>query len=249
MKCFAGKTILIADSHLSGDEEEKKVFFRMLADIRESAPGCIVFLGDIFELWIALSGYENELHREFLEFCREGRKQFPIYFIEGNHEFYVRNHREDFTAVDSLKIALGKSLFLHGDTINKADWKYASLRLLIRNIFTSFFLRLLALSWGVEAVNRIRLILKSSNKAHKSRFPYEASGIFLRELSAARNPGITRLFTGHFHTFHKMEYEGIRLFTIPAWDMEKCTIGIWDEEKDSLQIFSKRDGSEKSGQD
>ena len=248
MKCFAGKTILIADSHLSGDEEEKKVFFRMLAEIRESTPKCIVFLGDIFELWIALAGYENELHREFLAFCNEVKNEFPIYFIEGNHEFYLRHHRKKFTLVDSGKIALGKSLFLHGDTINKADWKYASLRLLIRNFLTSFFLRLLVLSWGVEAVNRIRLILKPSNKTHKSRFPYEASEIFLRELSASRNKKITRLFTGHFHTFHKMEFDGIRLFTIPAWDMEKCTVGIWDEEMDSLQIFSRKDGSRTSGQ-
>lgn len=244
MSLFTGKTVLIADSHLSGEEEEKRLFFRMLEKIRKDAPERLVFLGDIFELWIALPGYETPLQKEFLSFCKEAKKEFPISFVEGNHEFYVKyNCKKAFTCVHDRILPMGEdALLIHGDTVNKADWKYASLRILIRNCVTSFLLRLLSLTWGVETADRIRLILKPTNKTWKTRFPEEAFAASLEKLPEKKR-GKT-IFTGHFHSYNHLTVNGTEIHTIPAWDMEKALIGLWDGREKKLEILSLQERGE-----
>lgn len=235
---FAGKTIFIADSHLTEREEECALFFRMLDSFRKDPPAALVFLGDIFELWIALGGYETPLQRKFRAFCREAGASFPVYFIEGNHEFFPSSTcRKDFSFVDAGSLPFGKNaLLIHGDTVNRADWKYASLRILTRNPVSRLLLRLFALCGGGKLVHKIRLLLKPTNKTYKTRFPREEFAAFLESLSGKKK--VKTLFTGHFHSCHFLESSGIKVYTIPAWDTEKALIGVWDEEKESLEILS-----------
>ena len=56
--------ILIADAHTG--KANVGAFFEMLEAIADTGE-TVVFLGDIFDLWIGLPRYETDQHRRFLE--------------------------------------------------------------------------------------------------------------------------------------------------------------------------------------
>ena len=63
--------LILADAHLRpGDSSAEKDFFSFLMEV-EKLPldTALIFLGDIFELWIAVGHYEDPLHRRFLDWC------------------------------------------------------------------------------------------------------------------------------------------------------------------------------------
>ncbi|MGD9260629.1 MAG: hypothetical protein PVG44_09290, partial [Desulfobacterales bacterium] len=64
--------IIITDAHVSKDQGNYKDFFKMLKSLEKNSQE-LVFLGDIFDLWIALSRYENDIHRNFIAWCHEQR--------------------------------------------------------------------------------------------------------------------------------------------------------------------------------
>ena len=89
--------LLIADSHVRPGKNSFGAFFQMLSWI-ETTNYDVVFLGDIMELWIGLKGYEGEIHKRFLSWCAAEKKHRKIYFLEGNHEYFVLpGHARYFT--------------------------------------------------------------------------------------------------------------------------------------------------------
>ena len=121
--------LMIADAHLTclGPEDE---FFRVLDDVSR-LPGDIgiIFLGDIFDLWIALRGYENGEHRRFLEWCRREKSNREVVFLEGNHEFFVaKKYADNFTYIGEDSFQDGLLQWLHGDRINGSTSRSQSLR-------------------------------------------------------------------------------------------------------------------------
>lgn len=207
--------ILIADSHLS--EGMKPDFFAMLDRIREYQPKGVVFLGDIFELWIALDGYESDLHRRFLDWCREAKQHFEVGFILGNHEFYVcETHADAFTWISRTGHNTGEGFrFIHGDLINRADHSYRLLRCLLRNAFTRFLLKITAKKIGPKVADHVRVSLKPTNKQHKRLLPMK----YLKKMSqkSARKK-LNLVFSGHFHRYAELDfYDGIKITILPAW--------------------------------
>ena len=228
------KYILVADSHLSGEDTDPATgeFFVMLDRIasfilrqkKDSRPA-LVFLGDIFELWIAVRGYENSCHERFLAWCGKYKEEFPVYFIEGNHEFFVTGrYGKNFSCCTAGQIERDGVVFLHGDLINLTDWKYRSLRILLRNPFTAFLLYLFADSGGKSVAEKIRNTLKGSNLENKKYFPFS----FMKERAYSlfkNDKGI--LIAGHFHDQHIFSSEnGLQhIYTLPAWKRENGYIG------------------------
>ena len=62
--------IIITDAHISKAAGNHATFFRMLASL-ESHQQDLIFLGDIFDLWVALPRYEDNAQRQFVAWCRE----------------------------------------------------------------------------------------------------------------------------------------------------------------------------------
>lgn len=238
--------ILIADSHLS-DEASTEEFFRMLDCIcafalkkEKSCRPALVFLGDIFDLWIAVPGYERECHRRFLLWCRKYKEEFPIYFIEGNHEFFVAfRHKKDFTFCTANMIREKALVFLHGDMVNLSDWKYRCLRALVRNPGTALLFCLFARYGGTALAEKVRNCLKKTNLEHKKYFPVS----FMEKRASQLLKGEKLwLVAGHFHEQHILceENSGRKICILPAWDKEKglagllssdgkCTVASWQK--------------------
>ena len=117
--------IIIADAHVSKAKGNHAAFFKML-EVLERNNEDLIFLGDIFELWIALPRYEENIHRDFIAWCRKQKKYRTIGYMEGNREYYLSNERgQAFTwcSTDAWWRDDAGALFVHGDQINRKDKK------------------------------------------------------------------------------------------------------------------------------
>ena len=187
--------LMIADAHLTCLAPEDE-FFRMLDGVsRLPVDVGIIFLGDIFDLWIALPGYENAEHRRFLEWCRREKANREVVFLEGNHEIYVaKKYADYFTFAGEDRFQDGLLQWLHGDRINTKDKGYKFLRFMIRNPLMHGFLWLAGPTFGLSFAQYVRERLRTANQAHKMFFPEPHALSFL-----ASCPPDSIVFVGHFH--------------------------------------------------
>jgi UDP-2,3-diacylglucosamine pyrophosphatase LpxH len=189
------RLIIITDAHVGGDRSGTREFLRML-DRFEGVGGGFVFLGDIFELWIALDRYETEVHRRFLEWCRRQRRHRSLGFMEGNHEFFVaRERREAFGwCTDRPSYQQDGILYVHGDQIDRRDVNHLSFRWFTRNRLAAEVLRFAP--GGPRLTGRIAALLKASSPRFRTALPTQAIRRFGETCHAA---GAHTVLIGHFH--------------------------------------------------
>ena len=200
----------------------------------ESNDHDLVFLGDIFDLWIALPRYENELHRRFLNWCAENKQHRRIGLIEGNHEFFVaEEHTPDFTWCTNAAWWRDENsnLFVHGDRINRKDTKYLGFRKLTKNKIAKFIIRYFP--YGPRIVKSLKRELKNTNKAFRLNLPQIEIGTFAEDRFAE---GIQAIFTGHFHQeFVYNRNTSGKMYILPDW----CTtqkIAVSSPDSDDISV-------------
>ena len=224
--------LMIADAHLTCRKPEDD-FFRVL-DAVARLPGDIgvIFLGDVFDLWIALRGYENDEHRRFLDWCRREKTKRKVVFLEGNHEFFVaKMYGDAFTYAGEDSYRDGNLLWLHGDRINKRDHGYALLRFIVRNALTRCFLRLVGPTFGPTFAHYVRERLRSTNQAYKHDFPEPYA---LRFLSSCLPDSV--VFAGHFHDRVTKTADGRTMEVLPAY-ANASELAFYDPSSPPLRVF------------
>ncbi len=215
--------IIIADAHVSHERGNVDGFFHMLAAFSRLDRD-LIFLGDIFDLWIGIPRYEQDIHRRFRRWCETNARKRRIWFLEGNHEFFLSNPpgptpRE--AAPDNGKPRYMDTTcmidetgcgFSHGDQINRSDRRYLLFRRFTRSWFGRFLLQ--AAPSGPLLTDCLRRAMKNGNKAVKRWFPETD----VRRFAAERfEDGAHTLFLGHFHR-EMIETAGApRLCLAPAW--------------------------------
>ncbi len=195
----------------------------MLATI-ERTDQDLIFLGDIFDLWIALPGYERDIHLDFTAWCREQKNRRTIGFVEGNHEFYLSSQRaNDFSWcsngawwVDGAGI-----VFAHGDQINRKDKGYLVFKKLVKNNLTKILLK--HLPAGPEFADSIKRGLKKTNKKFRKQIPRDEIKFFADCRFAE---GINTIFVGHFHQEYCYQNSNSKkLYALPDWlSSQKITL-------------------------
>lgn len=226
------KILCVADAHILETPGAAGGFFDMLARVAETEYD-IVFLGDIFELWIAFDSYETEIHKRFLAWCRAEKTKRRIGFVEGNHEFYVsERYRDAFTwCTDrSRLISDGRVCLMHGDTINEDDVGYLLMRRVLRNPLSRVLVRLFGPLAGKVLSEKIRLSLKGKNLKHKKNFPTKYLGQLADRMEEKQ---ISLCLMGHFHQTAALR--GIRI--LPAWNPDG-EIGLLDPESGQFTVRS-----------
>ena len=229
---MSNRWLINADAHLTSREPDDD-FFRMLDGVSR-LPGDIgiIFLGDVFDLWIALRGYENDEHRRFLDWCRREKANRQVIFLEGNHEFFVaKKHSDAFSYADEDSYQDGLLQWLHGDRINKKDHAYAVLRFILRNWFTRGFLWLIGPTFGPSFAHYVRERLRTTNQAHKKYFPEPHALKFL-----AACPPDSIVFVGHFHDRRRNTSDGRTLEVLPAY-AAASELAFYDPAAPALEIF------------
>lgn len=210
--------IIISDAHLDETAGNVGEFFRMLQSL-EGKKEDLVFLGDIFDIWIALPRYESEVHRRFLAWCGHQKEYRTIGFVEGNHEYFLVQERSRFFTwcSDGSFVDRDKGfVFCHGDQINRLDKNYLRFRKLARNRLTKSVLQMMPL--GPEFVESVKTRLRQTNQEFRRRLPLEELERFACRRFAS---GDRIIFVGHFHQAHRFCGPGDRtLFTVPSWSRD-----------------------------
>ena len=215
--------IIITDAHVSKNKGNHASFFKMLEALEKNNQD-LIFLGDIFELWIALPRYEEDIHREFIAWCRKQKKRRTIGYVEGNHEFFMTNenvqaftwHSQDAWQEDSAGI-----LFVHGDLINRKDIKYLYFRGLVKSKIVKY--AICYLPFGPRIVAFIKDELKLTNLDFRSGLPKEEIEFFAE---SKFTEGADTIFVGHFHQEYVYRNRELKeLYILPDWfSTQKITV-------------------------
>lgn len=207
--------IIISDAHIDDSSDTAADFFRMLAAI-EKTDQDVVFLGDIFDLWIGFARYEKELHKEFLTWCRRQKSSRSVGFMEGNHEYFIARERSDSFSWCSGAAAWRddqNNLFCHGDQINRLDKQYLRFRKAVKNEITRNIIRWLP--WGADMGHILKRLLKNTNHEFRKHLPRAAIDGFAETQFHA---GVRNVFVGHFHQrYSYFGPNGGRLHVVPGW--------------------------------
>jgi UDP-2,3-diacylglucosamine hydrolase len=207
--------IIITDAHISTAADNHNAFFRMLAKI-EKTNHDLVFLGDIFDLWIALPRYEEGIHRDFVSWCRHQKQCRTIGYMEGNHEYYVVEERKEAFSWSSdgpwWQDAEG-CLFVHGDQVNRQDRNYLAFRKLIKNKVSKRIMG--CLPYGPQISNWAKHALKQTNIEFRLGLPHPEIEAFAK---ARFRQGADIIFVGHFHQEYSwFDQESKALYALPDW--------------------------------
>ena len=205
----------IAGSVAEKAPAEVKEYYKMLDVIKKTGHD-LVFLGDIFDLWIALPGYEEDIHLKFIAWCLEQKDSRVIGFIEGNHEYYLASQRaQAFTwcSNDAWWLDDTGTLYVHGDQINRKDKQYLAFKKKKKNRFSKLILRHLPL--GPKMMQSIKTGLKRTNKEFRLQIPRNELTFFANDRFAE---GIDTIFVGHFHQeYRHCNEESKELYVLPDW--------------------------------
>ncbi len=208
--------IIIADCHVDKTNEAQ---FRLLLDKLESANDTIVFLGDIFDLWIAVPRLETDLQNDFIDWCN--RQPSEIGWIDGNHEFYVSKVHQNAFSWASETHYVKKNVFLcHGDLINTREYQYRIFRGVVKSRVMRWISRVVPIPSGI--IQSIQNHTRNSNHHHKSK---NLEGQFAKFTSTLPSQ-VNTVICGHFHAYSEKKYhEACNVILTPAWgDTEEVLV-------------------------
>ena len=225
--------IIITDAHVSEANGNHTDFFRMLEALEKNDQD-LIFLGDIFDLWIALPRYEEDVHRDFLAWCRHQKKFRRIGYMEGNHEYYLADERDrDFTWCSQAPWRQDDKgiLYVHGDQINRKDRNYLGFRKLAKSRISKFLVRVLP--FGPLVVASIKKGMKKTNINFRRHLPRDEIKAFAETMFAT---GVDIIFVGHFHRqFRYGNPQSRALYVLPDWfGTQKVTV----YQRESKEIVS-----------
>jgi len=222
--------IIVSDAHVSATHGNSDAFFDMLDALAETDRD-LLFLGDIFDLWISLPRYEEPMQRAFLAWCARQRDRREIGFVEGNHEFFVAErqaHHFSWASGDGRR--MGALLAVHGDLINRADKNYLRFRRLAKNPLTKTLTRFMP--FGPDLAVRLKRRLSYTNQAFRIGLPYEALNEYARHWF---RQGVETILVGHFHEkYHFQGERGGHLYVLPDW-YASGEISLFDRDAGGLK--------------
>lgn len=225
--------IIIADAHVDEVVGNDADFFRMLHSFERNHHD-VVFLGDIFDLWIALPRYEKDIHQKFLSWCREQKRHRSIGFIEGNHEYFVAQEKQDYFSWCSDSAIWQDdrgNLFCHGDQINRRDKNYLRFRKLSKNKIMKSIVRYLP--FGPQIGELLKIKLKKTNLEFRKKLPKDEITRFADDRFS---DGVHAIFVAHFHQdYLYRNSETNALYILPGWFQSKH-VTVYDME--SKQVTS-----------
>ena len=225
------RTIFLADAHLKDPADDN---FRLLLRFLQELTGdvdSLYIMGDLFDFWLGFPSHPFLQYDEVLDALeRLVDSGCRLVFFEGNHDFHLggmftsRLKAEIHTAPIIQEIQ-GKRLYLcHGDQINRADYRYRLLRLLLHNPMVEAAVRIIPPSLALSIKEKLQRSSQSRYHFASARWDYRAK---IREFaSKIRQKGCSGLVTGHFHIAFCEQYNDtpFTILSLGDW-MDQFTYG------------------------
>lgn len=220
----AGDLVFVGDVHLDRDDEHLDSFLAFLDSLR-SGVSRIVFMGDLFNLWVGRRELEQPHQRAVIERLAALRAGgIVVRYLEGNRDFRLApaytGWALDAAAEDGVEENLGgrRIYAIHGDLANPRDRLYRAWRHVARSR-TAW--------WGVGLVPRTRRLrfvealedrLRRANRDFKRAFPEQEVRDYAASFLAR---GYDTVVLGHFHVEKDLEAAPPsprgRIFVLPEW--------------------------------
>jgi len=231
-----GDLVFIGDAHLDRDDPDLEPFLRFLDRLAETSRR-IVFLGDLFNLWIGRRELEQPHQTAVVEKLVELRRRgVVVRYIEGNRDYrigpcYAGHAVDDATSEAIVETFAGRRLVVvHGDQSNPADLQYRTWRAFSRSAAVWHLFNLIPRGRRIRLSESLELRLRGSNLRFKQAFPEQAVRAYAATMLKA--PGDI-LVLGHFHVEKDLHVgppgpEG-RIMVLPEWKASRRHLRVgWD---------------------
>jgi UDP-2,3-diacylglucosamine hydrolase len=211
---------IVGDVHLEPDDPRLPEFLacvdRAAAETRR-----IVFVGDLFDVWVGRPEFEGPHHeRVVAHFARLRSRGARLLYVEGNRDYGIASSvaRAAFDVVAPAGIteqAGGHRIRIeHGDLANAADRRYRTWRRVSRSRPLWAAMRLLPPGARRGLATSVERRLRGTNRAFKGTFPEVAVRSYARPFFAG---GHDVLVLGHFHESRDFRSDGGRIVVLPLW--------------------------------
>jgi UDP-2,3-diacylglucosamine hydrolase len=200
-----GYVYVIADAHLGDARAAPEDFLAMLRKLRDAR--AIVFLGDLFKVWLAPPKFWSAPVRTIMEgFAAIRATGVPIVFVVGNREFLLPADAAEAekTRLPFDWIVHGMAVLhwnarryglTHGDLVNREDEKYLRWRRLSRGRWLTGLFRAMPGALARATAARLEASLANTNQAIKIVYPESE----VRAFAEAMTPDLDAVLIGHFH--------------------------------------------------
>jgi len=191
------RLVVVADPHW-GEE-----FAGLWETTRAMPDADWLFLGDVFDVWVGLKGFETDVQKNFIWWVSERRRVGCwVGLWLGNREYFLDGLADKFDfmgeGIDG-KLQGEPFVFEHGDLINPEDRQYRFWNLISRSGPLWLFAKIIPAFIGKRIVIFLEKKLQTTNMENKAKFPREEFQ------KAVDKSGADFFITGHFHTFEEVE--------------------------------------------
>ena len=205
VKANAGFVYLIADSHLGDQRSPAEAFLAMLERLPDAS--LVVFMGDLFKVWLALPKFWDAQARALLAgFERLRASGVPIWFVVGNREYFLPKNLETAARrglpfdqivheAAVMEWAGRRYGLTHGDLVNREDSQYLKWRRLSRGWPMEAAFRALPGAVARRIASGLERSLSNTNQQIKISYPLHE----LQAFAAEAMDGLDGYFIGHFH--------------------------------------------------
>ena len=212
--------VVVADAHLGGPGGDGA---DLAAQLDALAPGrCarVLFLGDLFHLWIGSRRFETSEVRRLASAIRGLRKRgIRVSYVEGNRDFFVADGAyadlfDDCGREVRFDDGGVRYLAVHGDGLNPRDWRYRWWRRLSKNAASRWLTFRAPRAVGRRVAASAERGLARTNREHKARIP---EAVVRRYAARRLAEGADVLLLGHFHAARRWTVGGGEVRIADAW--------------------------------
>ena len=229
-----GKLYIVTDSHLDENIAPASQFVEMLEELEN--PHTVVFLGDLFVIWLAPPKFWTAMHRKvMLGFQDLKDKGCNVVFIAGNRDMLLpREFNTKWQKILPfthfiykdwyLKWGEKRFGFIHGDTINYNDHQYLFWKALSHSWAFEAFFRVMPVQLATWISESLESKLSDTNKEFKIHFPEKE----MKEFAYSVLQDVDQYFVGHFHINKLIKVDGCKsiLRVVPDWLSQRTVLQV-----------------------
>jgi UDP-2,3-diacylglucosamine hydrolase len=218
------KLAFVGDVHLDRDDPDLETFLSFLDRLGRTSSR-IVFLGDLFNIWIGRPELELPHQAAVIARLRELRDSgVGIRYVEGNRDYRIGPLHGGTAVDDATDRGLeeswgGTRLFVaHGDLANTRDRQYRIWRRISRSAVVWGLFNLLPAATRIKMAESIESRMRATNLDYKREFPEAA----VRDYAARfLGSGYDAVVLGHFHVEKELVLEAPgpvgNVMVLPEW--------------------------------
>ena len=219
----------IGDVHLDQDDALLEPFLSWL-DHLETTCASLVFIGDLFNLWLGDRAMERPHQTAVVDrLARLRERGTMVTYIEGNRDYRIGDAYTglafDEVVSESWATRVGPTSVwaAHGDLVNVRDHQYQTWRRFSRWAPAWRLFTLVPSGPRLRWADRIEQRMRATNLANKVTFPEDLVRTYG---GRALGQGHDLVVLGHFHLERDLAADAGRIVVLPSWRDERRFLRI-----------------------